>query len=70
VEDQVHQDYYRKPEELHKALHERPNIYLTQAEMDRFVEGTTQQLYRIYRCLWEEAGETAGHTSTLELLLE
>jgi hypothetical protein len=62
-------DYYRKPEELHKALHERPDVYLTQAEMDRFVGDTTQRLYRAYRYLWEEGGETAGYTSALELSL-
>jgi hypothetical protein len=37
--------------------------------VDRFVANAAQQLYRVYRYLWEEEGETAGYVSALELPL-
>jgi hypothetical protein len=44
-----------------------PDIYLSQAEMDRFVSETTQHLLRIYRHLWIQAAETDGLCSALSL---
>jgi hypothetical protein len=60
--------YYQRRDEKVQALYERPYIYLSQAEMDRFVEETTQQLYRIYQLLWEEGVDTSDFSSALELL--
>jgi hypothetical protein len=60
--------YYQQQDSRQEA-YERPDIYLSQAEMDRFVEETTRWLTRIYRYLWEEKGDTAGYLTTLELPL-
>jgi hypothetical protein len=64
------QTYYRRQDELDRALHRRPDIYLTQAEMDRFVGDATQRLHRIYHYLLEEGSRTGDYTSALELSLE
>ena len=60
--------YYQRRDDKVQALYERLYIYLSQAEMDRFVEETTQQLYRIYQLVWEEGVDTLGFSSALELL--
>ena len=60
--------YYQRRDEKVQALYERPYIYLSHAEMDRFVEETTQWLYRIYQLLWEEGADTSDFSSALELL--
>jgi hypothetical protein len=60
--------YYQRRDEKVQALYERPYIYLSQAEMDRFVEETTQRLYRIYQLLWEEGVDISDFSSALELL--
>jgi len=65
--DYIKTKYQRRDEKV-QALYERPYIYLSQAEMDRFVEETTQQLYRIYQLLWEEGVDTSDFSSALELL--
>ena len=61
--------YYQRQDEKVQALYERPYTYLSQAEMDHFVEETTQRLYQIYQLLWEDEVDTSGHFSALELLL-
>ena len=60
--------YYQRRDEKVQALYERPYIYLSQAKMDRFVEETTQRLYRIYQLLWEEGVDISDFSSALELL--
>ena len=60
--------YYQRRDEKIQALYERPYIYLSQAEMDRFVDETTRRLYRIYQLLWEEGVDTSDFSSALELL--
>ncbi|MGA9349698.1 MAG: hypothetical protein WBW48_12965 [Anaerolineae bacterium] len=61
--------YYQRQDDKVQALYKRPYTYLSQAEMDRFVEETTQQLYRIYQLLWEEEVDTSVYFSALELPL-
>jgi hypothetical protein len=58
--------YQRTDEEI-KALYKRSYHYLTKAEIDRFVEETTQRLYGIYQYLWEGEANTSGFWSALEL---
>jgi len=58
--------YYRR-EDRRQEAYERPDIYLTQPEMDRFVREATRQLETTYHYLWKERGNTAGHSSALEL---
>ncbi|MDO9129785.1 MAG: hypothetical protein Q7U34_07960 [Anaerolineales bacterium] len=59
------QQYYQRTGEEIQALYNRPYIYLSQAEMGRFVSETTQHLLRIYRYLWIQAAETDGLCSAL-----
>ncbi len=63
------QTYYQRQDQMAKALHERPDVYLSQPEMDRFVEGATQRLHRVYQLIWEEEVSTSEHFSALELPL-
>lgn len=64
----IQEFYQRDDEEVRAQFFERPDIYLTQEEMDRFVEQTTGLLERAYRMLWEEGVDTGGHNSVLDLL--
>jgi len=59
--------FYRR-EDRRQEAYERPDIYLSQAEIDRFVEETTEKLASIYRHLWEEGGDTSGCATALALL--
>ena len=63
---QIQQYYQRRGEEV-QALYNRPYVYLSQAEMDRFVVETTQHLVRIYSCLWLKSAETGNLLSALSL---
>jgi hypothetical protein len=59
--------YQRTDKEAEQRYIKRPDLYLSQVEMDRFVEEATQQLDRIYRHLWEEGNDTSDYLTTLEL---
>jgi len=61
------QQYYQRSGEGIQAMYNRPYIYLSQAEMDRFVVETTQHLVRIYKRLWLESSETGNLLSALSL---
>ena len=45
--------YQRQDEEVQES-YRRPYIYLSQEEVDKFVDEVTQRLYRIYQALWVE----------------
>jgi hypothetical protein len=59
---------YQDREKMDHALNERPDIYLTKPEMDRFVESATRRLEQVYRLLWEEGVDVSKHMSVLEVL--
>ncbi|MFL7791371.1 MAG: zinc dependent phospholipase C family protein [Anaerolineae bacterium] len=59
---------YQDREKMGQALNERPDIYLTKPEMDRFVESATRRLGQTYRLLWEERVDVSRHRSVLEVL--
>lgn len=61
------QQYYQRSGEEIQALYNRPYVYLSRAEMDRFVVETTQYLVRIYKRLWLESSETGNLLSALSL---
>ena len=61
------QQYYRRTDKKIQTLYNRPYIYLSQAEMDRFVIETTQHLARIYKRLWSVSSETGELFSALSL---
>ena len=62
----VQQDYQRTDEGVQKAYN-RPNIYLSGPEMDRFVDESTQQFSCIYQHLWINGAATDGFISALDL---
>lgn len=62
----IQQDYQRTDEDVQKAYN-RPYIYLSSAEMDRFVDESTRQLSRIYQHLWINGAATDGFISALDL---
>jgi hypothetical protein len=59
---------YQDREKMDRALNERPDIYLTKPEMDRFVESATRRLEQAYRLLWGERMDISKHMSVLEVL--
>ena len=61
------QKYYQRSGEGVQALYNRPYVYLSQAEMNRFVVETTHHLVRIYGCLWLKSAETGNLFSALSL---
>lgn len=63
------QTFYQRQDERIQAAYARPYIYLSQAEMDRFVKTTTWQLDRIYQYLRKAKADTTGFFSALELPL-
>jgi hypothetical protein len=60
--------YQRDDEKVRAHYMERPDRYLSQEEMDRFVDETAEKLLRIYRRLLEEQADIAGRVFALELL--
>lgn len=47
---------------------QRPDVYLTEPEMDRFVEDATRYLGRTCRLLFEEEVDTSGCETVMEIL--
>jgi hypothetical protein len=63
------QEYYQRTgDELQKAYN-RPYTYLPQSEMDRFVDESSAQLFRIYQYLWINGMSADGDFSALDLNL-
>jgi hypothetical protein len=62
----IQQYYQRNDADVQKAYN-RPYIYLSAGEMDRFVEQSTARLSRILECLWTEGAEAGDAVSALDL---
>lgn len=60
--------YQREDDEVRAHYFDRPDLYLSREEMDRFVEGAVGKLARIYSCLFEAQMDPAGFVSALELV--
>jgi hypothetical protein len=60
--------FYQDREKMDRALNERPDIYLTKPEMDRFVEDATRYLRRVYQLLWKEGLDVSGYVTVLDAL--
>ena len=63
------QQYYRRNDEDVQKAYNRPYIYLSGAEMDRFVDESSRQLARIYQHLWINGAATDGFISALDLMI-
>lgn len=64
----IQKDYQRTDEGVQRAYN-RPYIYLSGVEMDRFVDESTRQLVRIYQQLWINDLSTDGFISALDLAI-
>lgn len=61
-------DYYQRRDEKIEAMIDHEYIYMTKADMDAFIEDSTQILLEVYRTIWEQRVDTAGKVSALELM--
>lgn len=59
--------FYQRDDDEIKAMMARPMIYLSKAEMDRFVVNATERIYDIYQKLWPIPPAFVGKSSALEL---
>jgi hypothetical protein len=59
--------FYQRDDDDIKAMMARPMIYLSKAEMDRFVASATERIYAIYQMLWPTPPALDGKLSALEL---
>jgi hypothetical protein len=59
--------FYQRDDDDVKAMMARPMIYLSKAEMDRFVVDATERIYDIYQMLWPTPPALDGKSSALEL---
>lgn len=60
--------YRRTDERIEELWGKRPDKYLTQEEMDGFIDLGTQLLHDAYRFLWEQGGDASGVSSILEIV--
>jgi hypothetical protein len=60
--------YQRTDDEVEERFIQRPNLYLSQNQMDAFIEQTTQVLLNTYSLLWQDGIDTQSHTSILDML--
>ena len=61
-------EYYQKKDEWVQQAYRRPYIYLSQAEMDGFVETASMRLLRIYQCLKTDPTVMNGLKSSLQII--
>ena len=61
------QQYYQRTDADVQKAYNHPYIYLSGAEMDRFVEESTGQLFRIFRHLWINGTAADEAESALDL---
>jgi hypothetical protein len=64
--DYIKEMYQKTDDETEQWYQNRPGIYLTEEEVDRFVETGTHRLSAIYRHLREIGPDTLGYSSALE----
>jgi len=63
--DYIKTFYQRTDEEIEEQFVKRPDLYLSEAEMDGFVAEATERLRTIYDHLWEDGAEMEGALSAL-----
>lgn len=61
--------YQRTDERIEELWGKRPNKYLTQEEVDGFIDLGTQLLHDSYKFLWKLGEESSGASSVLEIVL-
>lgn len=63
----IQQYYQRKDEDTQKA-YQREYIYLTALDMDRFVNESTERIFRIYQQLWRYDSAPDNFSSVLDFI--
>jgi hypothetical protein len=58
--------YQRRDDEIEKYWGNRPDLYLSQEEMDTFIESSSEILFDIYEALFVRNMKTNGYLSALE----
>jgi hypothetical protein len=61
------QQYYQRTDTEIQALYDRPYIYLSHSQVDRFVVESTRQIFRIIKHLWINGASADGVDSALDL---
>jgi len=61
-------NYYQRQDDEVQALMQRPFIYLSRDEMNRFVRTASNYLVKIYRQIWEDSVDLAAARSVLEMV--
>jgi hypothetical protein len=59
--------YYQRTDAEIQAMVARPFIYLSMAQVDHFVDESTQQIARILKHLWMDGSPAEGFASALDL---
>lgn len=59
--------YYQLDDDEIQDIMMRPKVYLSKAEMDRFVDDSTESIHAIYQILWPTPPALDGKASALEL---
>lgn len=62
------QDWYRSDDAEISAMLARPLVYLSQAQVDTFVDESSETLSEIYRKIWQQRVPVDGKVSALEML--
>ena len=65
--DYIKELYQREDERIQEWYIERPSFYLSQVEMDDFIEQATAKLYEIYRQVIMEQRDLSGFPSAIDL---
>jgi len=61
-------NFYKEYEKEINEFYFPPYIYLTQKEVDKFVDQTTQRLHRVYQALWIDKIPIADEKSILTII--
>jgi hypothetical protein len=61
------QQYYQRTDAEIQELYQRPYIYLSKEQADRFVDESTRQIERIFNHLWINGASTDGSASALDI---
>lgn len=60
-------EFYQRQDEKVLEMYQRPYIYLSKTEMDRFVDRVSEELLGIYQYVSDPKQDISGYSSALEL---
>ena len=62
-------NFYKRDDDKINDHYRPSDIYLTQEDVDKYVDETTQRLYRVYQALWVEKKPVPDEKSILTIIL-